>query len=47
MIERLTEIDRCYGMETNEEKTNASRISRPPFAIQIMIDKKAGECGIF
>jgi hypothetical protein len=33
MIERLIEIGRCYGMERNEGKTKATRISRPPFAI--------------
>ena len=40
MNERLIEIDRCYGMETNEEKSKVTRISRPPFPIQIMIDQK-------
>jgi hypothetical protein len=38
MIENLIEMGRCYGMETNEKKTKATRVSRPPFAIQIMID---------
>jgi predicted nucleotidyltransferase len=30
MIDRLTEIGRCYGMEMNVEKTKVRRISRQP-----------------
>jgi hypothetical protein len=40
MIERIIEIGRCYGMEMNEEKSKVTRISRPSFPIQIMIDQK-------
>jgi hypothetical protein len=47
MIDRLIEIGRRYGMEMNVEKTKVMRISRQPSPIQIMIDKTAGECGIF
>jgi len=36
MIDKL----RCYGMETNVEKTKLMRISRQPFPVKIMIDKK-------
>jgi len=31
MIDKLTEIGRCYGMEMNVEKTKVMRISRQPF----------------
>jgi len=31
---------RCYGMETNVEKTKVMRISRQPFSVKIMIDQK-------
>ena len=31
IIERLTEIGRCYGMELNVEKTTVMGISRQPF----------------
>jgi len=40
MIDKLTEIGRCYGMEMNMEKTNVMRISRQPFSVKIMIDQK-------
>ena len=40
MIGKLTEIGRCYGMETNVEKTKLMRISRQPSPVTIMIDKK-------
>jgi hypothetical protein len=40
MTERLTEIERCYGMEPNVQKAKVMRISRQPFPIQIMIDQK-------
>jgi predicted nucleotidyltransferase len=31
MIDKLSEIGRCYGMEMNVEKTKVMRISRQPF----------------
>jgi len=40
MIDKLTEIGRCYGMEMNVEKTKVMRISRQPSPVTIMIDKK-------
>jgi hypothetical protein len=40
MIDKLTEIVRCYGMEMNVEKTKVMRISRQPFPVKIMIDQK-------
>jgi hypothetical protein len=40
MIGRLVEIDRCYGMEMNVEKTKIMRILREPSSLQIMIDQK-------
>jgi hypothetical protein len=40
VIDRLTEIGRCYGMDMNVEKSNVMRISRQPSPIQIMIDQK-------
>jgi hypothetical protein len=40
MIDRLIEIGRCYGMETNVEKTKVMRISRQQFPVKIMIDHK-------
>ena len=40
MIDKLTEIGRCYGMEMNVEKTKEMRISRQPFPVKIMIDQK-------
>jgi len=39
MIDKLTEIAGCYGIEMNVEKTNVVRISRQPFPVKIMIDK--------
>ena len=49
MIDKLTEIGGCYGMEMNVEKTKVMRISRQPFPVKIMIDQKTTtrECGIF
>jgi hypothetical protein len=38
MIDKLTEIGRCYGMEMNVEKAKVMRISRQPFPVKIMID---------
>jgi hypothetical protein len=43
MVDRLTEIGRCYGMEMNVEKTKVMRISRQPSPVQIMIDQKQPE----
>jgi hypothetical protein len=40
MIDRLTEIGRCYGMETNVEKTKVMRISRQPTPVTTNIDQK-------
>ena len=37
MIDKLIEIGRCYGMETNMEKTKVMRISRQQFPVKIMI----------
>jgi hypothetical protein len=40
MINKLTEIGRCYGMEMNVEKTEVMRISRQTSPVTIMIDQK-------
>ena len=40
MIDKLIEIESCYGMEMNVEKTEVMRISRQPSPITIMIDQK-------
>jgi len=40
MIDKLIEIGRCYGMETNVEKTKVMRISRQSFSVKIMVDQK-------
>ena len=40
MIDRLTEIVRCYRMEMYVEKTKVMRISRQPTPVQIMIYQK-------
>ena len=40
MIDKLTEIGGCYGMEINVENTKVIRLSRQPFPGKIMIDKK-------
>jgi hypothetical protein len=40
MIDKLIGIGRCYGMETNAEKTNVMRISRQPFPVKLMRDQK-------
>jgi len=40
MIDKLTEVGRCYGMEINVEKTKVMRISRQPFPVKIMMDQK-------
>jgi hypothetical protein len=38
MTDRLTEIEKCYGMEMNVEKTKVMRTSRQTSPIQIMIN---------
>jgi hypothetical protein len=40
MLDRLTEIGRCYGMEMNVDKTKLMKISRELSTLQIMIDQK-------
>jgi hypothetical protein len=40
MFDRLIEIGRYYGMETNVEKAKAMEISRQPSPTKIMIDQK-------
>jgi hypothetical protein len=40
MIDKLTEIGRCYGMEMNVGKTKVMRISRKSLQVKIMIDQK-------
>jgi hypothetical protein len=40
MIDKLIEIERCYGIEMNMEKTKLMRISRQPFPVKIVIDQK-------
>jgi len=40
IIDKITEIGRCYGMEMNVEKTKVIRISRQQFPVKIMIDQK-------
>jgi len=40
IIDKLTEIRRCYGMEINVEKTKAMRISRQPSPVTIVMDQK-------
>ena len=48
MIDKLTEVGRCYGMEMNVEKTKVMRISIQPSPVTIMIDQKQLEnVGIF
>jgi len=37
MIDNLTEIGSCYGMEMNVEKTKVMRILRQPSPVTIMI----------
>jgi hypothetical protein len=40
IIDTLTEIGKCHGMEMNVEKTKVMRISRPQFPVKLMIDQK-------
>ena len=43
MIDRLTEIGICYGMEMNVEKTKVIRISRQRSPLESTIDQKQPE----
>jgi len=48
MTNKLIEIGRCYGMETNVETTKVMRISRQPFPSKSSDrPKTTRECGIF
>jgi hypothetical protein len=47
MTDKLIEIERCYGMQMNVEKTKRMRISRQPLPVKIIIDQKTRESGIF
>jgi len=48
MIDRLTAISKCYGIEMDFEETKIMRISRQLSPTQTMINKKTpGERGIF
>jgi hypothetical protein len=40
MIDKLIEIERCYGMEMNVEKIKVLRISRQSFPVKIIIGQK-------
>jgi len=40
MINKLTEIGGCYGMEMNVEKTKVMRISRQPVPVKIILNQK-------
>jgi hypothetical protein len=40
IIDKLIEVRRIYGMETNVEKTKVMRISRKPFPVKLMIDQR-------
>ena len=40
VIDKLSEVGSCYGMEINMEKTKVTRISRQPSPVTIMIDQK-------
>ena len=40
MTDKLIETERCYGMETNVEKTKVIRLSRQLFPVKIMINQK-------
>jgi len=43
MIERLTEIRRCYGIEKNVGNTKVIKISWQPSPMQIMVDQNQPE----
>jgi hypothetical protein len=40
MMNRLTEIERCYGMEINVKNTKVMNISRQPAPVQMVTDGK-------
>jgi hypothetical protein len=40
VIDKLTEIGRCYGMEINVAKTKEIIIPRQQFPVKLMIDQK-------
>jgi hypothetical protein len=40
MIDKLIEIETCYGMEMHVEQTKVMRISRKPFPVKNKIDQK-------
>jgi hypothetical protein len=40
MVDKIIEIEGCYGVEMNLEKTKVMRISRQQFPVKLMIDKK-------
>jgi hypothetical protein len=47
MIERTTEIERCYIMETGVEETKAMRIRMQPSPAQMMASKTNAQCRIY
>jgi hypothetical protein len=48
MVDRLSEIERRYGMEMNVEKSKVMRISREPSPNEKYVRSKTiGEFGIF
>jgi hypothetical protein len=48
MDNRLTEIERCYGMEMNVEKLQGNENLKATIATtDYDISKTTGECGIF
>jgi ABC-type cobalamin/Fe3+-siderophores transport system ATPase subunit len=44
MIDRLIEIQSCYGVEMNVEKTKVMRISRQPSPVQSDTSNTTREC---
>jgi hypothetical protein len=40
VIDRLTEIGKCYDMEVEDWKSKVMRMSRQKSSVQIMIDRK-------
>ena len=40
MMDKPTEIGRCYGMEMNVEETKVMKISRQPSPVTITIEQK-------
>jgi hypothetical protein len=43
MTKKIIEIERCFGMETNVEKTKVNSISRQPPPLRIIIDRKQAQ----